>query len=127
MPSMILRHHLSSSLRRSPIAVLRLLAVSIASAVMAVFSPVAFAQAKPTFGIFAYSVFPGSTDPCAIQYVAAELPNARYGNPKNGYTLVTTASGRAEADAAIQRFSMFFDDEPDGVLKLGRTERDIQR
>ena len=115
--SFMIQHHTFTPPRR-PAFAFKAFAIVIAMGVMLANVQVARAQTKPTFGVFAYSVFPGSTDPCSIQYVASELPNARYSNPRNGYTLVSTVSGQAAADAEIQRFSMFFDDEPDGVVKL---------
>lgn len=70
------------------------------------------------WGVWAYRGYGSSWgDPCAIQYVASPIGNARYaGNPQM-YVLVRTRDSQRDADLDIHEFSLFHKNQPDGVVK----------
>jgi len=73
----------------------------------------------PEWGVWAYLTLPPWSwdDPCAVQYLARTVPGNRYDdNPL--YRRVRTRATQYEADVDIKQFSLFFMDQPDGVVKF---------
>ena len=71
------------------------------------------------WGVWAYLNLPpwDWRDPCAVQYLARTLAGNRYDdNPL--YRRVRTRATQYEADLDINQFSLFFMDQPDGVVKF---------
>ncbi len=71
------------------------------------------------WGVWAYLNLPpwSWNDPCAVQYVASPLAGSRYDdNPL--YRRVRVRATQYEADVDIKTFSLFFMDQPDGVVKF---------
>jgi hypothetical protein len=72
------------------------------------------------FGVWAYVIGANAgnfNDPCQIQYVALAIAGNRYdGNPN--YRRVRARSTMEDASNDVTFFSMFMQDQPDGVVKL---------
>ncbi len=60
-------------------------------------------------------------DPCAIQYVAAQILGNRY-DGAYGYRRVRTRDSQQEADLDIDHFGRYHRDQPDGVVKMTSCE-----
>lgn len=77
----------------------------------------------PEWGVWASASGGRWSDPCAIQYNAAQVPGNRYdGNP--GYRRVRTRPNQREADLDIDHFGRYHRDQPDGVVKMTPCEAD---
>jgi hypothetical protein len=75
------------------------------------------------WGVWASAAGGQWSDPCAIQYVAAEVSGNRYdGNP--AYRRVRTRATQPEADLDIDHFGRYHRDQPDGVVKLTSCDSD---
>ena len=69
------------------------------------------------WGVWASAAGGQWSDPCAIQYAAAQVAGNRYdGNP--GYRRVRTRATQPEADLDIDHFGRYHRDQPDGVVKM---------
>ena len=74
-------------------------------------------EAGTDWGVWASAAGGQWSDPCAIQYAAAQVEGNRYdGNP--GYRRVRTRATQPEADLDIDHFGRYHRDQPDGVVKL---------
>lgn len=82
-------------------------------------------QAQETeYGVYAYLINPSPPywpseygwHPCYIQYVRQERPN-RFDDDAR-YVMVRVTNSESAASNYISLFSMYHDDEPDGVVKL---------
>jgi hypothetical protein len=79
------------------------------------------AGGEGNWGVWAYHVGGGWDDPCAIQYVGAQIPGNRYdANPD--YRRVRTRQTQQDADLDIDQFGHYHRDQPDGVVKMRSCE-----
>lgn len=75
------------------------------------------ATVAPGWAVWASAAGGEWTNPCAIQYVAAQVAGNRYdGNP--GYRRVRTRDTQPEADLDIDQFGRYHKNQPDGVVKM---------
>jgi hypothetical protein len=72
-----------------------------------------------SWGVWAYRASGSNwADPCSIQYVASPIGNARYAGNPSMYILVRMRETQRDADLDINAFSRFFQNQPDGIVKL---------
>jgi hypothetical protein len=75
------------------------------------------------WGVWASAAGGNFSDPCAIQYVGAQVEGNRYdANPS--YVRVRTRATQPEADLDIDHFGRYHRDQPDGVVKMTPCEAD---
>lgn len=71
------------------------------------------------WGVWAYRSYGSNwADPCSIAYVASPVSNPRYAGNPGSYVLVRTRDTQRDADLDINAFSFFFQNQPDGVVKM---------
>jgi hypothetical protein len=69
------------------------------------------------WGVWASAAGGQWSDPCAIEYAAAQVAGNRYDdNP--GYRRVRTRATQQDADLDIDQFGRYHRDQPDGVVKM---------
>ena len=75
------------------------------------------------WGVWASAAGGDFSDPCAINYVAAQVEGNRYdGHP--AYVRVRTRATQPDADLDIDQFGRYHRDQPDGVVKMTSCETD---
>lgn len=75
------------------------------------------------WGVWASAAGGNFSDPCAINYVGAQVAGNRYdGNP--AYVRVRTRATQPDADLDIDHFGRYHRDQPDGVVKMTSCDTD---